>query len=183
VSPERPFSQNGGVKTGIHPHEGLHLRQETLKASQGPQRAPTPDHPQRHPPAGKLPIWASLNDCGANPNATASEAAVGLRGPEWLREWLGPSTACHPCALRRDVSCSNEQGNELSIAKRLCREATHTQEHASRQLGRRGRIHSTIKDNEAALTLTKPLTKDTKRQAGHRHQLKNEEIEIISWTR
>jgi len=55
VSPERPFSQNGGVKTGMHPPEGLHLREETLEASQGPHRAPTPDHPQRHPPAVKLP--------------------------------------------------------------------------------------------------------------------------------
>ncbi len=55
VSPERPFSQNGGVKTGMHPPEGLHLCEETLEASQGPHRAPTPNLQQRHPPAGKLP--------------------------------------------------------------------------------------------------------------------------------
>jgi len=55
VSPERPFSQNGGVKTRMHPPEGLHLREETLEASQGPHRAPTPDLPHRHQLEVKLP--------------------------------------------------------------------------------------------------------------------------------
>jgi len=55
VSPERPFSQNGGVKTGMHPPKGLHLCKETLEASRGPHRAPTPNHPQSLQPAVKLP--------------------------------------------------------------------------------------------------------------------------------